>query len=114
MVEIYQEFLGAGMIAVGNWYHAGKINEACEHMASEITERLMHRTAFHFGKGPKNGLQALLGGGPESWHVIGLRMIADVLRHRGWQVMYLGPNVPTLSFVETVRVNRPDLVLLSS
>lgn len=40
-------------------------------------------------------------------------MIADVLRHRGWQAMYLGPNVPTLSFVETVRVNRPDLVLLS-
>lgn len=69
MVEIYQEFLSAGMTTVGNWYHADTINEVCEHMASEITERLMHRTAFHFGKGPKNGLQALLGGGPESWHV---------------------------------------------
>lgn len=113
MVDIYQEFLSAGMGHVGDWYHAGEINEACEHMASEITERLMHRTAFHFGNGPRNGLHVLLGGGPESWHVIGLRMIADVLRHRGWSTMYLGPNVPTLSFVETVRVNRPDLVLLS-
>lgn len=113
MVDVYQDFLSAGMGRIGDWYHTGRINEACEHLASEITERLMHRTAFHFGQGERIGLQALLGGGPESWHVIGLRMIADVLRHRGWQTMYLGPNVPTLSFVETVRVNRPNLVLLS-
>lgn len=113
MVEIHQDLLSAGMRHVGDWWHGGKITVAGEHMASEITERLLHATAFHFSHGPSNGLQVLLGGGPESWHVLGLRMIGDVLRHRGWHAMYLGPNVPTLSFVETVRVNKPDLVLLS-
>lgn len=113
IVDLYQEVLGPAMELVGKWYEDGKITEAQEHLASEITARMLARTAQLWVPTKENGLLAILGNAPDNWHVLGLRMAADFLRSLGWQVLYLGANVPVESFKEIVRERNPQLVLLS-
>ena len=113
MVDIYQDILGPAMAMVGTWYKVEAIDEAQEHLASEITERMMARTVQITGPTKRCNKVALLGCAPNNWHVIGLRMISDYLRLNGWRTLFLGANVPLRSFRSAVEQHRPDMVLLS-
>ena len=113
LIDIYQELLGPAMAMIGTWWTVDAIDEAQEHMATEITHRMMSRTSQIAGPRRRNGRVAVLGCAPNCWHVIGLRMISDYLRLQGWRTLFLGPNVPERSFLTTVNQNQPDLVLLS-
>lgn len=113
MLDIYQELLSPAMELVGTWYKVAAIDEAQEHMASSITERMMARTVFMAGITKKVTKTAILGCAAGSWHVIGLRMISDYMRFRGWRVLFLGADVPTTAFLTAVRHHRPAVVLVS-
>jgi methanogenic corrinoid protein MtbC1 len=113
LIEIYEDLLAPAMTMVGNWWKVEAIDEAQEHMASAVTERMLARTSQIMGPMRRHGRVALLGCAPNSWHVIGLRMIGDYLRLHGWRTLFLGANVPVKSFITTVRNHRPTLVLLS-
>lgn len=113
MIEIYQDLLGAAMNIVGTWYKVEAVDEAQEHMASEITVRMLAKGAAHFGPRSNAHLSALIGCAPGSWHIIGLRMLADYLRFAGWKVQFLGANVPIQSFVDSARQFKPDMVLIN-
>jgi len=113
LIDIYQELLGPAMAMIGTWWTVDAIDEAQEHMATEITHRMMARTSQIAGPRRRNGRVAVLGCAPNCWHVIGLRMISDYLRLQGWRTLFLGPNVPERSFLSTVNQHQPSLVLLS-
>ena len=113
LLDIYQELLGPAMILVGAWYRAEKIGTAQEHMASAITERMMARVMQSVMPAKNVDRTALLGCGPNSWHVIGLRMLGDYLTVSGWRTLFLGANVPHNCFLKAVDQNQPDLVLVS-
>jgi methanogenic corrinoid protein MtbC1 len=59
------------------------------------------------------GKTAGLGCAANSWHLIGLRMISDVMRLRGWRTLFLGANVPTPSFLNAVDSHHAELTLIS-
>jgi len=113
LLDVYQDILTPAMALVGQWYSDGSIDEAQEHLASGITERMMARTVQVTGPRRRLGEIALLGTAPNAWHVIGLRMIADYLRYCGWKTYYLGANVPCASFEAAVARLKPRLVLFS-
>jgi len=113
MLDIYQDILAPAMGKVGLWYKEGFINEWQEHLASCLTEQMMARTVQVTGPVRRHNRTAMLGCGPNSWHVIGLRMLGDYLRYCGWKTMYLGANVPASSFVSAVKQQSPDTVLIS-
>lgn len=113
MLEIYQELLAPAMALVGTWYKVEAIDEAQEHMASAITERMMSRTVQITGPSRRVGKTCVLGCAANSWHVIGLRMLSDYLRLVGWRTLFLGANVPNHSFVAAVEQHKPNMVLLS-
>jgi len=46
-------------------------------------------------------------------HFIAAKMAADLFQMEGWQVDYLGPNVPTPALIEIVSARRPNLLALS-
>jgi MerR family transcriptional regulator, light-induced transcriptional regulator len=113
MVDIYQDLLTPAMTMVGTWYKVEAIDEAQEHMASAITERMMARTVQITGPARRQDKTALLGCAPNSWHVIGLRMLGDYLRFCGWKSLFLGANCPIPSFLTAVEQHNPHIVLLS-
>jgi methanogenic corrinoid protein MtbC1 len=113
LIDIYQELLTPGMALVGTWYKVQAIDEAEEHMASAITERMLGRTMQLSPPIGRSGRIAVLGCAPNAHHVIGLRMIGDFLRLSGWKTLFLGANVPQTSFLAAVRQHQPELVLIS-
>jgi methanogenic corrinoid protein MtbC1 len=113
LLSIYTEFLTPAMALVGQWYKDGRIDEAQEHLASGITERMMARANNVRCPQKKCAKTAVLGCPPGNWHALGLRMVSDYLRQNGWNTLFLGPNVPAHSFVSTVLQHQPDLVLIS-
>lgn len=114
LLSVYQDLLAPAMALIGTWYNVQAIDEAQEHMASAITERMMARTVHIAGPAKRHGKCCILGCGPQSWHVIGLQMIADYLRLMGWKTLFLGANVPIKAFVNAVQFHQPELVLASA
>lgn len=113
LIDVYEELLAPAMAMVGSWYKVEAIDEAQEHMASSITERILARAVQITGPAKKINALCVLGCAPQAWHVIGLRMIADFLKLEGWRTLYLGANVPIPAFLNTVQTSRPTMILLS-
>ncbi len=113
LLDIYQDLLAPAMTMIGIWYKVEAIDEGQEHLASAITERMMARASQIAGPLRRHGLVAVLGCAPDSYHVIGLRMIGDYMRLCGWKVLFLGANTPVRSFHNAVSNHKPAIVMLS-
>ncbi len=98
---------------VGDLYMQGVTDEAHEHLASAITERMMGRVAQFYTPVARKSYRALFGGVAGNWHTLGLRMLSDGLRAQGWDTLFLGANVPTASFLAMAKTMRPDLVVVA-
>jgi methanogenic corrinoid protein MtbC1/DNA-binding transcriptional ArsR family regulator len=110
---IYLQVFAWAMNRVGELYTQGVTDEAHEHLASAITERMMGRVAQFYTPVARKSYRALFGGVAGNWHTLGLRMLSDGLRAQGWDTLFLGANVPTTSFVTMATTMRPDLVVVS-
>lgn len=113
MQTIYTHIFEWALVQVGEQYAQGEIDEAQEHIASAITERMMARVAHFYSPLARAGRRATLGCVAGNWHTLGLRMLADGLRTLGWETFFIGANVPTISFLAMVVSSRPDLVVVS-
>ncbi len=113
LIDIYSQILEPAMRLIGTWYTDGKVSIAQEHLASAITERMMAKAANLFPPARSVGKSAVLGCAANSWHTLGLRMVSDLLKLRGWNNYFLGANVPTQSFCNTVLDSKPAIVMIS-
>jgi len=115
-VDIETIYLGVfewAIRRIGELYVQGETDEAHEHMATEITERMMGRVALYYTPIATKPYRALLGGVAGNWHTLGIRMLSDGLRTQGWETLFLGANVPTPAFLTMAITERPDLVVIS-
>ena len=51
---------------------------------------------------------------PEENHTIGLLLLTYLLRRRGWDVIYLGANVPIEQLETTITATRPQLAIMTA
>ncbi len=110
---IYLEVFAKSINHIGDLYRQGVTDEAHEHMASAITERIMARVTQFYMPVARVSYRAVLGCVADNWHTLGLRMLADGLKTLGWETLFLGANVPTASFIAMAQGIRPDLVIVS-
>jgi MerR family transcriptional regulator, light-induced transcriptional regulator len=110
---IYMTVFQKAMQIVGEWYVDGKANEAHEHLATALTERMMARVTQFYAPVTRMPYHALLGCVEGNWHALGLRMLADGLRMAGWETRFMGASVPNSSFLSLVRQTAPHLVVIS-
>lgn len=110
---IYIEVFQPALYRIGELYTQGEIDEAQEHLAAAITERMMAKVMQFYAPVVRAAHRAVLGCVAGNWHALGLRMLADGLRVLGWETLFLGANVPTASFLTMVTMSRPSLVVVS-
>jgi methanogenic corrinoid protein MtbC1 len=98
---IYLEILAPSMITIGNLWERNELSVAEEHLATAITERVINQLSPTFGRKDivKHGGSILLGCIEGERHALGLRMVADLFRQQGWNVFYLGADVPTSDWI---------------
>ncbi len=106
------ELLVPLLVEVGERWHAGTLSVAEEHFVSSfVRTRLSALMAVysHDGSGPLVFAGAVEG----ELHELGVLMLAVFLLRQGYQVRYLGPNLPAESLRGPIERLRPAAVLLS-
>lgn len=99
---------------VGREWAANRISVAQEHAATAINERAVAALSVHPATRttPHRGriTVACVDG---EWHALPARLLAEVLKLRGWRVDYLGAQVPTPHLISHLHRTASDAVALS-
>jgi DNA-binding transcriptional MerR regulator len=96
---------------IGDLWALGRLSVAAEHLASEVMVPLLKAEFQIRPTGRPIFLSACLPGERHEWGVLGHLAIHQ---HRGWKVVYLGPDLPLRDLIDAAWTRRPDLIGLSS
>lgn len=99
---------------VGTEWAANRISVTEEHCATAINDRVIGALAHHpAARSAVTTGRVTVACVDGEWHALPARLLAEVLRLRGWQVDFLGAQVPTPHLVAHLHRHGPDAVALS-
>ncbi|MBF0302768.1 MAG: cobalamin-dependent protein [Desulfamplus sp.] len=113
--NFYLHIIQPSMYEIGMMWEKAEISVAQEHLASAIVGRIMASVS----SGKDNDIinkscgRAIVTASPNEFHEIGAWMIADTLEHDGWDVRYLGANMPKEDLILFIKSFIPDLLAIS-
>jgi diguanylate cyclase (GGDEF)-like protein len=100
---------------IGELWAERAITVADEHLATAISQQVLIRLYDSLQCAPPRSRERVLLAAVEGQHhVLGLRMVADLLEGAGFDVLYLGADVPTGSLAKLIQEHEPALVGLTS
>jgi len=113
--EIDEVVIAPALRAVGDFWEAGELTVAEEHLATEIALRViaLQREAFRVVR-RRPGVVVVLAAVEGEQHVVGLRMVGSLLAHAGYDVKQLGASVPVADLGAIVDRHEPVVVGLSA
>jgi methanogenic corrinoid protein MtbC1 len=114
LVDVYVDVLQEALYEVGRLWETNRITVADEHMATAVTQYVMSRLYQEIPPAGTRRGRAVVTGVQGELHQLGANMVADALDSEGWNVMFLGADVPVEGVVETVARHRPELLGISS
>jgi DNA-binding transcriptional MerR regulator len=107
------EVIQKGLAEIGEGWYRGRVTVQQEHFASALALRRMEALLISTPAPTRPG-RIMVGCPPDEEHTFVPLMLSLLLRRRGWEVIYLGANVPIRSIETTVSVVRPNLVILTA
>jgi methanogenic corrinoid protein MtbC1 len=113
--EVDDEIIAPALWLIGELWARGDITVADEHLATEISIRVL---ALH-GEARRTALarrdhRVLLATPSGELHSVALRMADRLLREAGYGVVMLGPDVPGHALAAKARQVDPDVICLSA
>lgn len=112
--NFYLKIVQPALYDIGNLWERGKISVAEEHLVTSIVNRVMASIYTNFPKTKiKTKYKAIITSSANEYHEIGGRMVADLLELDGWNVYYLGANVPNENVIKLVKNIKPKLIGIS-
>ncbi|MDX6581274.1 MAG: hypothetical protein QOI10_458 [Solirubrobacterales bacterium] len=113
------QIIAPAMVDVGSLWERGEVSVAEEHLATGIASQAAGLVAGARGflndglSVPQSPQTVLLANVDGEDHVLGLRMVADMLQSLGHDVRYLGHRIPSAELCRTAAQIQPDFVGLS-
>ena len=107
------QVLRAAQAEIGRLWQQNRISIAQEHMATAISHVAASRLFEEATPRPRLERRVLVACVEGEFHEFPARLVADFLDLGGFDVLYLGANVPTDHLVSMLEESRPDLVALS-
>lgn len=101
------------LYSIGEKWQANQVSVAQEHMATAIAQSVMTVALQNAQSKESVDLRVLLACVEGNNHAVGLQMVADAFLIAGWEVQFLGGNVPTSSLIQQASKWQPDLIGLS-
>jgi methanogenic corrinoid protein MtbC1 len=112
--SVLLDVIAAVQRRVGQEWAANRLSVAQEHAATAINDRVI-ATFGHVLERPEPHLgRVTVACVDGEWHAMPARLLAEVLRLRGFHVDYLGAQVPAPHLVTHLHRTGPDAVALSS
>ena len=107
------EILMKGLSEIGEAWYRDDVTVQQEHFASALAVRRLEALLAAAPPPSRTG-RILVACPPEEAHVFPPLLISMMLRRRGWDVVYLGENVPLERLDDTLSLVRPSLVILAA
>lgn len=107
------ELLQKGLVVVGKGWYEGRISVQQEHFASAQAVRQLE-ALLHAAPPPTQNGRLLIACAPEEQHIFSALLLTLLLRHRGWDVVYLGANVPVDHLETAVERIKPLLLIVTA
>jgi methanogenic corrinoid protein MtbC1/DNA-binding XRE family transcriptional regulator len=114
VADIYLNLLAPAQRELGLRWSTGTLSIANEHIATEITSHLMDRIRDGARRKTVHGKRAVVSAAPGERHALAARMVSDFLHLDGWEVDYLGADMPGAELADFAGRSRPDLVAISA
>jgi len=105
------EVLQRGLAEIGMQWYENKSSVQQEHFASALAMRRLD-ALVSAAPSPTREQTILVGCPVNEWHTFTLLLLTLLLRRRGFNVIYLGANVPESQFEETISAVGADLTVL--
>lgn len=107
------EVLSKAMGLIGEGWVQGAVSIQQEHFASALAVRRLESLVAAMPR-PIRSERVLVCCAPEDNHVFSPLLLTFFLLRRGWDVLYLGANVPVDAVKKTVAQTKPKLVVISA
>lgn len=110
---VLTQLLQKALSTIGELWFKDKISVQQEHFASALAMRRLN-TLLAASPAPTRQGRVLIGCPPHEDHTFAPLTLTIMLRYRGWELIYLGANVPQSRFVSTVESIKPDLIIMTA
>jgi len=106
--------IAPAMVGVGELWEVNVCTVADEHVATAISQRVLVKLFDKLSVSrPRSRARILLAAVEGQQHVLGLRMAADVLEGHGYDVLYLGADVPVDALSRFAAEHQPAITGLA-
>ncbi len=107
------ELLLPALAQIGEGWYTGSVTVQQEHFASALIARRLEALLGSTPTPTRTG-RIIVCCPPEEDHVISPLLLSLMLRRQGWDVLYLGANVPLDQMETTISATEPQLIVLSA
>ena len=111
--HFYLDVIWPTMYRIGQLWESNQISVAEEHLATAIVGRTMAALYPRFAVFEITKGKAIVSAGPNEYHEVGARMVADFMEMDGWDVTFLGTNTPVSDLMNILKRIKPLVVALS-
>jgi methanogenic corrinoid protein MtbC1 len=113
LIDTELHMIQPALYEIGHKWQNNQVTVAQEHLATAIAQSVMTFGLLKAEIPASTGRRVLLACVEGNHHVVGLQMVSDAFQLAGWQVQYLGANVPSGALISQVRLFKPALLALS-
>jgi MerR family transcriptional regulator, light-induced transcriptional regulator len=113
VTDLQAQVIGAAQSEIGRLWQLNLVTIAQEHMASAISQLALSALFQHAAPRPAHGKKIAVACVEGEQHDLPARLVADYLELDGFEVRYLGANVPHDDLAATIRDESPDVIGLS-
>ena len=114
LVDVYVEIFSRSLYEVGSLWEQNKISVAQEHLATAVTQYVIASPYSQLTlPSPFRGNMVVTGVAGEG-HQIGANLVADAMEANGWNVRFLGSNVPHSAVLSEVEKFSASVLCVST
>jgi len=111
--QVLLEIVRPTLVTLGEAWHLGELPIAVEHYATQFC--MQHLMGMLAAAAPPSRPGTIVAAcAPGEMHQIGLLMLVVMMRWRGWDVKYLGPDLPLNRLAEALLPIHPQILMFSA
>lgn len=111
--QVLTEVITPGLVEIGERWHKGELAIPSEHFATQfVMQHLMNMMVVT--SQPTRSGKIFAACAPGEFHQIGILMLVVMLRWRGWDVRYFGPDLKLEGLEKTLYSIQPDLLMFTA
>ena len=112
--DIYVDVIQESLYQIGSLWERNRITVAEEHMATAIVQSVMAQLYAQLPVVATTRGNIVITGIQGELHQVGANLVADVLEADGWDVRFLGANVPQPGILAAIDTHHADILGISA